>query len=32
MKLKITKNILLVGFKAETNVTNTQLIKSAKKN
>ena len=28
---KIQKNILLVGFKAETNVTNTQLIKSAKK-
>ena len=25
------KNVLLVGFKAETNVTNTQLIKSAKK-
>ena len=28
---KIQKNVLLVGFKAETNVTNTQLIKSAKK-
>ena len=28
---KIQKNILLVGFKAETNVTNIQLIKSAKK-
>ena len=28
---EIQKNILLVGFKAETNVTNTQLIKSAKK-
>jgi phosphopantothenoylcysteine decarboxylase/phosphopantothenate--cysteine ligase len=25
------KNVLLVGFKAETNVTNAQLIKSAKK-
>lgn len=28
---KIQKNVLLVGFKAETNVTNAQLIKSAKK-
>lgn len=28
---KIQKNVLLVGFKAETNVTNSQLIKSAKK-
>jgi phosphopantothenoylcysteine decarboxylase/phosphopantothenate--cysteine ligase len=28
---KMQKNVLLVGFKAETNVTNTQLIKSAKK-
>ena len=25
------KNVLLVGFKAETNVTNIQLIKSAKR-
>ena len=28
---KIQKNVLLIGFKAETNVTNSQLIKSAKK-
>ncbi|HJJ21338.1 MAG: bifunctional phosphopantothenoylcysteine decarboxylase/phosphopantothenate--cysteine ligase CoaBC [Crenarchaeota archaeon] len=28
---KIQKNVLLVGFKAETNVTNIELIKSAKK-
>jgi len=28
---KWQKNVLLVGFKAETNVTNAQLIKSAKK-
>ena len=28
---KMQKNVLLVGFKAETNVTNAQLIKSAKK-
>jgi phosphopantothenoylcysteine decarboxylase/phosphopantothenate--cysteine ligase len=28
---KIQKNVLLIGFKAETNVTNAQLIKSAKK-
>ena len=28
---KIQKNVLLVGFKAETNVTNIQLIKSAKR-
>ena len=28
---KIQKNILLVGFKAETNVTKAQLIKSGKK-
>jgi phosphopantothenoylcysteine decarboxylase/phosphopantothenate--cysteine ligase len=28
---KLQKNVLLVGFKAEVNVTNTQLIKSAQK-
>ena len=28
---KMQKNVLLVGFKAETNVTNIQLIKSAKR-
>ena len=28
---KIQKNVLLIGFKAETNVTNIELIKSAKK-
>ena len=28
---KMQKNVLLVGFKAETNVTNAQLIKSSKK-
>ena len=28
---KMQKNVLLIGFKAETNVTNAQLIKSAKK-
>ena len=28
---KLQKNVLLVGFKAEINVTNTQLIKSAQK-